>query len=145
MHFNDGTNSAFGTFTLIIRGPNKAPILSDTYSFSIPENSANEYVVGTIEFTDESKIKLKILFYFSLSLSVPNSVTFTSSLSSIFGFQPNTNRIVVLNSAALDRETKDMYTFMINATDSEGLQSSANVTVTLTDVNDQVPVINNTE
>ncbi|XP_019851361.1 PREDICTED: protocadherin-16-like, partial [Amphimedon queenslandica] len=129
LHFTDGTEDNFGVITLIIRGPNKAPILSDDYSFSIPENSANEDLVGTIDFTDE----------------IPNSVRFTSSLSSIFGFQPNTNRIVVLNSAALDRETKDTYTFMINATDSEGLQSSANVTVTLTDVNDQIPVINNTQ
>lgn len=75
----------------------------------------------------------------------PNSVSFVSSLPTIFNFQPNTNRILVYNSDILDRETRDTYTFTINATDNEGLSSSANVTVTLTDVNDQIPIINNTE
>ena len=80
-----------------------------------------------------------------LSPPDPNSVSFVSSLPTIFNFQPNTNRILVYDSDILDRETQDTYTFTINATDSEGLSSSANVTVTLTDVNDQIPIINNTE
>lgn len=48
----DGDNG-FGVIQLIIRGPNKAPMLQSTYSFSISEGAANGDSVGTISYTDE--------------------------------------------------------------------------------------------
>ena len=72
-----------------------------------------------------------------------NTVTFKSSIPTIFNFKPNSNELVVVNSDALDRETKPTYTFTVNVTDSEGLWSTATVIVTLSDINDVVPVITN--
>ena len=41
----------------------------------------------------------------------------------------------------LDRETVSEYQFEVIATDSGGLSSTATVTVTITDVNDNAPVV----
>ena len=73
-----------------------------------------------------------------------NTVTFKSSIPTIFNFKPNSNELVVVNTDAFDRETKLTYTFTVNVTDSEGLWSTATVIVTLSDINDIVPVITNT-
>ena len=72
-----------------------------------------------------------------------NTVTFKSSIPTIFNFKPNSNELVVINSDDLDRETKPTYTFTVNVTDGDGLWSTAAVTVTLNDINDIVPVITN--
>ena len=72
-----------------------------------------------------------------------NTVTFKSSIPTIFNFKPNSSELVVVNTDALDRETKPTYTFTVNVTDSEGLWTTATVIVTLSDINDIVPVITN--
>lgn len=55
-------------------------------------------------------------------------------------FTINENTGVISTNALLDRESQDVYSFTITATDSGGRNSLATVNVTVSDVNDNSPV-----
>ena len=68
------------------------------------------------------------------------SETLPQDIDTIFDFKDNTNQLVVVDSSKLDRETLSSYRFEVVATDTQAA-STATVTVTLTDVNDNPPMI----
>ena len=55
-------------------------------------------------------------------------------------FTVNENTGVISTNTRLDREFKDSYTILITATDSGSRANSADVTITVSDVNDNSPV-----
>ena len=55
-------------------------------------------------------------------------------------FNVHENTGVISTNALLDRESQDVYSFTITATDSGGRNSLATVNVTVNDVNDNSPV-----
>ena len=56
---DDGVDQFFGVLRIIITGPNEAPEFSASlFSFTIPEDAANDYTVGSVAFIDEGKIQL---------------------------------------------------------------------------------------
>ena len=55
-------------------------------------------------------------------------------------FTVHENTGVISTNALLDRESQDVYSFTITATDSRGRSSLATVNVTVSDVNDNSPV-----
>ena len=63
------------------------------------------------------------------------------SISDIFNFRTNSRVLVVLDASVLDRESIDQYVFTVVATDSSNQRSTANVTITIQDFNDETPVI----
>lgn len=70
--------------------------------------------------------------------------TDSRDIGDIFGFLSNSDILVVLDSGVLDRETSPAYIFTVVAEDSIGQQSTATVTVILTDINDVTPEITTT-
>ena len=64
-------------------------------------------------------------------------------LNTIFNFLSNTDVLVLQDSDVLNRESIDEYQFTVVAEDTEGLISSATITVVITDVNDEIPFIEN--
>ena len=63
-------------------------------------------------------------------------------LNNIFNFLSNTD-VLVLQATVLDREEIDEFRFTVIAEDTEGLSSTATVTVVITDINDEIPFITN--
>lgn len=59
-----------------------------------------------------------------------------------FDVQPATGLIYVKNQTLLDREGRSLHTATLQATDTEGKAGTTLLEITLTDVNDQPPVIN---
>jgi len=64
-------------------------------------------------------------------------------IDKIFSFRSNTDTLILLESEILDREVIPFYQFTVVATDGADQTSTATVTVTLADFNDQTPVITN--
>ena len=67
------------------------------------------------------------------------------SIDDIFGFRTNTDSLIVLDASVLDREFIDEYIFTVQATDILGNSNTASVTITISDFNDEAPIITNTE
>ena len=67
------------------------------------------------------------------------------SISSVFSFPTGGSSLTVVDNTILNREELDTYRFEVIATDPAGTMANATVTITLTDVNDNAPMINNPE
>ena len=65
------------------------------------------------------------------------------AIEDIFNFRLNSHILIVLDASVLNREVINNYTFTVVATDTEGLTSSAEVTINILDFNDETPVITN--
>lgn len=59
-----------------------------------------------------------------------------------FNVKPQTGVIYVANETLLDREVRSLYSATLQARDTENKTGSAQLEITLTDINDQRPVIN---
>lgn len=73
------------------------------------------------------------------NLNDPGDLT----IQNIFGFASNDDDLVLLDSSPLNRESISEYVFTVIAMDSSGLESTATVTVTILDANDESPFITN--
>ena len=80
-------------------------------------------------------------------MTVEIGTSYTSGLEKaidvIFGFLSNSDTLVLLDTSAIDRETIDEIRFSVIATDSISQTAEANVTVVITDANDETPNITN--
>ncbi len=100
---------------------NEPPVVAPTATFSIPENSPNATVVGTIVATDPE--------------GVAPTFTITGGTGvGVFAIS-GTGQITVTNSLALDFETTPSFTLNVNVSDGMNPMSVA-VTINLTDVNE---------
>ena len=55
----DGVDIAFQSLVVIVNQANGPPVFDmDQFTFSLPENSNNDYVVGSVSFDDECKTTL---------------------------------------------------------------------------------------
>ena len=88
---------------------------------------------------------MSALFTGTPSLEIGQNLTDTGRrpIDDIFGFRSRDDTLIVLDSSDLDRERITGYAFTVIATDSEGGSSTATVTVTITDFNDNAPEILN--
>lgn len=118
---SDGAlESAPATVSFTVNAVNDAPDLGNA-NFSLPENSPNNTLVGTIQGSDPDGDPL------GYSLVGGNT-------GGAFAINPTTGQIRVANSAALDFETTPVFTLIVRATDPGQLFDEATVTVRLTDV-----------
>ncbi|MBL0135861.1 MAG: cadherin repeat domain-containing protein, partial [Chitinophagaceae bacterium] len=117
--------------TINLTNVNEAPIIANQ-SFTVAENSLNGTSVGSVVASDPDAGQ--ILTYSILS----------GNTSSAFAINATTGAITVANSTAINFETNPFFTLVIKVQDNgTGLLSSqANITITLTDVNDS-PIIAN--
>jgi VCBS repeat-containing protein len=105
-----------------------APVVPAGQGFTVAEDIANNAIVGQVTATDEDSNT-------TLEWSLSNDA------GGRFTIDPDTGNILVLNTALLDFETAQSHTVAVVAND--GVQDSAaqTVTITLTDVNDNAPVV----
>ena len=108
----------------------------ENYTFELAED-AEPQDIGSLDVTDEDAVTVEI----GEALSDTGA---RSSIGDIFGFRSNTDILVILDTeGVLDREEIEDYRFTVIAEDVGGLTSTATVTVVITDVNDETPVITN--
>ena len=65
----------------------------------------------------------------------------SGNLGGAFAIDPSTGRITVADGSLLDFETRPQYTIEVIVTDSSGVSGSATITIDLTDVSEDSPVV----
>ena len=121
---SDGTNSAVQTITVTVTDVNEAPVIA-AQTFSVTENAAAGTTVGTVAATDPE--------------DDPLTFSFTSgNLSDAFAINENTGVITV--AGTIDHETTPTYTLTVQVSDGS-LSATAAVTINVTNVNDNDPMI----
>ncbi|MEZ4516723.1 MAG: cadherin domain-containing protein [Chloroflexota bacterium] len=113
----NGPDSA--TMTINVDDVNEAPTVSGG-SFSVSEDATNGTVVGTVTGTDPEGL--------SVSYSIVGSTPFAIGSSS--------GQITVANTSQLDHETNPVVTISVKASDPANNFNTADVEITVTDVND---------
>jgi VCBS repeat-containing protein len=121
--------SGSATITVSLTNVNEAPVVN-TAMFTVPENSANGTVVGTVTFTDPDAGQ-------SHTFAIAGGNT-----GGAFALNPTTGQLTVATSAALDFETTPSFSLTIQVTDNgtPPLSGSATITVSLTNVNEALVV-----
>jgi hypothetical protein len=126
---SDGSlDSNIATVAITVKALNSPPVIDET-TFSVPENSPNGTVVGTVIAVDPDVV------------SGPGSDVLTFSITAgntndAFSIDPSNGEIRVSNSAALDYETLQQFTLRIRVTDLGGHTVFGSITVNVTNVNE---------
>ena len=109
------------TVTITVMDVAEAPVLDETsYAFSVAEDAEVDHAVGTVSAADQDEDDVV-----SYAITAGNT-------GNAFAIDDETGAITV--NAALDHETTDEYTLMVEAEDSTGGEATVTVTVTVTDV-----------
>jgi VCBS repeat-containing protein len=107
------------TVTITLTNVNEAPTIPTGQTFSLPENSANGTVVGTVTAAD------------------PDAGDTRSFALSGTAFAINAaGQLTVANSSQLNFEVTPSFSLTVTVTDSGGLQATATITIQLTNVNE---------
>lgn len=122
------------TVTIQIKDTNdNSPVFpEDTYSLTLAEHSPNGTTIGTITAEDPDTMDIDNISYKLL----PDRIL------RYFGVEPTTGRVFVSNSALIDREVNSLHTVTLQARDTKNNIGTTVLVITLTDINDQPPVIN---
>lgn len=132
---NDGTNtSAEATVTVLLSDVNDvAPVITASQSFDIPEGSSNGTVVGTVAVTDGD-----------VTSTTFSSWTITNgNTDNAFAINGTTGEITVATSSALDIMVNPTFTLTLTVSDGVNTSADETVTINLTDINNQNPVVTN--
>ena len=128
---SDGDNTGSGTVTININDTNdEAPIVASSLAFSIAEGSADTTEVGTATATDADAGTT----FQSWSITGGNTNT-------AFAINPSSGVITVANAAELDYEGTNTYSLLVTVSDGTNTSAEQTITINLTDVNDEAPVI----
>ncbi|XP_078688743.1 cadherin EGF LAG seven-pass G-type receptor 2-like [Branchiostoma floridae x Branchiostoma belcheri] len=127
-----GYRSATARLTIELQDENDNPpqFGQDDFHFSIPENSADSALVGTVLATDrDSEHNGKVDHFIA------------DGGDGLFRLDFSSGQLALVRGDLLDRETQDRYTLTVRAQDrgSPSLSTFTNVNVTVTDVNDNAP------
>ncbi|XP_038556098.1 protocadherin gamma-A11-like [Micropterus salmoides] len=116
----------------VLDANDNAPVFSQAiYKASLPENSPLDTVVVTVKATDADEgINGDVIYEFG---------HVTEDVKKIFSIDRKNGKIKV--TGAIDFETVTTYDLRIKAKDGLGLSSYTKVTVDVTDINDNIPVI----
>ena len=116
------------TVTITVEAANAAPVVDDR-SLPLDENAAVGTVVGNIVAADPDPGD-------SLSFAVTGG-----SGQSAFAVDSATGEVSVIDSGLLDREATDSLTLEVQVTDITGLTDTATITISLNDLNDNAPEV----
>ncbi len=120
---------SIATFTVNLKNVNEAPSLSDA-AFTLEENSEGGISVGMLMAEDEDGDAL------SFSIEAGNT-------GDAFALNAGTGELTVQSSSALDFETTPSFNLEVRVSDGNGGTATAVITINLTDVNENVsPVLN---
>ena len=109
-----------------------APEFTNSFSASIPEHSSNNTLVLNLTATDNDEGSNAVINFI-----------ITGPLNTPFTLDHESGQIRVLNSAEIDREVQQKHYINVvafNPLDISGPNTTATVTVTLTDINDNSPL-----
>ncbi|KAI3351909.1 hypothetical protein L3Q82_020738, partial [Scortum barcoo] len=104
----------------------------DTYKLTVPEHSPVGTTLATITAEDPDTMDQNNITYSLL----PESILL------YFDVKPRTGEVYVKNSTLLDREVRSLYSATLQARDTEDKPGSTVLEITVTDINDQPPVMN---
>uniref|UniRef100_A0A672YJH3 Cadherin domain-containing protein n=1 Tax=Sphaeramia orbicularis TaxID=375764 RepID=A0A672YJH3_9TELE len=133
--FDGGSPQRSGTVVIhvtVLDANDNVPVFSQTvYKANLPENSPLETVVITVSATDADEgLNSEITYEFD-HVSDENS--------NVFSLNPKTGEVKV--AGLIDHEKVSSYEMQISAKDGLGLVSYATLTIEITDVNDNAPVM----
>lgn len=127
------TKEAGGTFinsgTINPCTPNNIPVVTSGQSFSVPENSANSTVVGTVAATDDDA-----------DTTFSNWTITGGNVDNIFSINSNSGQITVTNNSNLNYENKTSYTLSVTVSDGIDTSNAENVIINVSNVN-EAPVL----
>ncbi|XP_059201472.1 cadherin-related family member 2 [Centropristis striata] len=130
----DTTLRSTATVTINIKDDNdNSPVFAqDTYKLTVPEHSPVGTILDNItaedpDTMDEGNITYKLL---------PDSIRL------YFDVEKYTGSVYVKNETLLDREVRALYSATLEARDTDNKPGNTVLEITLTDINDQPPVIN---
>lgn len=126
---NDGGKELAFDYIRITGVSNRPPVIN-AQAFSVPENSANNTVVGTVVASDPDA-----------GQTLTYAIT-AGNTGGAFAINSSTGQLRVANSAALNFETTPIFALTVQVTDnaSPPLSASNTVTISLTNVN-EAPVV----
>ncbi|MEH1926552.1 cadherin-like domain-containing protein [Nostoc sp.] len=130
---NGGVTAATNSFNLA--AVNDAPVVTPT-TFSILENSANGTVLGTIAGSDVESSPLSNWTIASGNTDVNKDGKLAFAINS------TTGQITVNDSGDLDFETQPKFDLKVTVSDGSATSNPGNVTINLTDTNDNTPTLN---
>ncbi|XP_044062276.1 cadherin-related family member 2 isoform X3 [Siniperca chuatsi] len=104
----------------------------DTYKLNVAEHSPVGTIVANITAKDPDTMDQGNITYSLL----PESILL------YFDVEPHTGTIYVKNETLLDREIRSLYSATLQARDTDGKPGTTVLEITLTDINDQHPVMN---
>ncbi len=119
--------SAVQTVKISLNDIDEPPVITQGQSFSLPENSSNGTIVGTVLAVDPEG-------------SVAGFSIVGGNTNGAFAID-NSGQITVASSAALDFETTPTFNLQITVTDGANTSAAETVSITLTNVNDEPPVV----
>ncbi|XP_076595840.1 LOW QUALITY PROTEIN: cadherin-related family member 2 [Chaetodon auriga] len=125
-------STATVTINITDTNDNSPHFAQDTYKFSLREHSPAEMVFGTVTAVDPDTMDQGNIIYRLL----PDSIL------PYFNVKPETGEIYVVDEALLDREVRSLYLATLVARDTHNNSGTTVLEITLTDINDQHPVIN---
>jgi hypothetical protein len=129
---NTDNNTSSATLAITINDINDInPVVNPDQEFTIGENLANTEAVGVVSAID-----------YDLNPAVFQDWTIVSgNTDGAFAIDANTGVITVANQAALDRELVDGFILKITVSDGVNTSAEEGVSILLTDVNDNIPVV----
>ena len=130
---SDDTSTATATFTISVTDVNdNTPVITALQSFVIDENSEDMTSVGTVAATDADSDAVNS---FTWSIADGND-------NNAFAINSSTGEITVADASQLDYETEpNSYNLSITVSDGSTTSSAETVTINVTDLNDNTPVI----
>ncbi len=118
-----GPSPDIGYFEFPANNVNNPPLISDQ-TFSIPENSPANTVVGTVIAIDPDQ-----------NQTIQYEIT-GGNVNNTFSINSATGAIKVQNAQSIDFEAYPQFTLQVKVTDQGGLFSTAQITITIQDVNE---------
>ncbi|XP_069026957.1 cadherin-related family member 2 [Embiotoca jacksoni] len=125
-------STATVTITIKDTNDNSPTFQEDTYKLTVTEHSAVGTEVAKITAEDPDTMDQGNITYRLL----PDSIL------PYFNVEPHTGTVYVNNATLLDRELRSLYLATLQARDTDGKPGTTVLEITLTDINDQRPVIN---
>ena len=117
--------------TITDTNDNSPTFTSSLIIFSVPENSATSATIQVVSATDADIDTTNNQLTYSISSQTPNQ--------NKFSILPESGALIVKTS--LDREDTIFYTVLVECVDVGGLSDTTTLQITVTDINDNSPII----
>ena len=130
---SDGDNTGSGTVTVNITDTNdEAPVINST-SYDLAESASAGTSLGTLAATDPDT---------GLTTNYSAWTITSGNSDGVFALDPTTGALTVADTTSLDYDNgAQSYSLLVTVSDGANTSAEQTITVTITDVNDEDPVI----